>query len=127
MSWDDRCSRCGDDLEDDRDERICEDCDRALEHRAHVEGVHCPKCDGWGESIDCFDDLCHANGECLHSGNTVCSLCGGGGRVSLETRGEYYEQRLAKRAQLTPIGIGVLTVAVGLLLAGAIVIGVVAI
>ncbi|MXV62105.1 hypothetical protein GS429_08530 [Natronorubrum sp. JWXQ-INN-674] len=71
--------------------------------RARTDGIHCPSCDGRGEFIDCIDDLCHANGECFHSGNTVCDHCGGDGRVSPETCDEYYDGRLAERARLSPL------------------------
>lgn len=104
MSWDERCSRCGDERDEDRDGELCEGCEQLLERRARAEGVHCPSCNGQGEFIDCFDDLCHWKGRCFHTGNTVCNLCDGTGRVSPATRDRYWQERYAEQpAQLTPL------------------------
>lgn len=43
--------------------------------------IQCPNCGGDGERIGCFDDLCHARGECMHGGNVVCGRCEGKGVV----------------------------------------------
>jgi len=43
-----------------------------------VEWTDCVRCRGSGERVECMDDLCHAQGECMHDpANNVCNLCGG--------------------------------------------------
>ncbi|ADD05184.1 uncharacterized protein Nmag_1608 [Natrialba magadii ATCC 43099] len=81
----------------------------------HTEGAYCPSCDGRGDFIDCFDALCHMNGECFDEGNRTCSLCGGDGRVSPDTREGYFGQRFNERARLTPLKTLVLLGAVALI------------
>ena len=116
MSWGEHCSRCGDGLDEDRHgETLCRDCDDLLERRARAEGVHCPRCEGRGEFIDCVDDLCHWKGKCFHTGNTVCSFCDGTGRVSTAKHDSYWTERYQARAQLSPIGTVVLVAVVGAL------------
>lgn len=47
--------------------------------------VTCIRCGGSGEHVECFDDLCHAQGRCMHDpGNNVCNLCVGTGRTTTE-------------------------------------------
>lgn len=43
----------------------------------------CIRCGGDGQRIECYDDLCHAQGRCMH-GNNSCNLCAGVGRISHE-------------------------------------------
>ena len=43
--------------------------------------IDCPNCRGDGEIINCYDDLCHAQGRCMHDGNDLCYECDGDGRV----------------------------------------------
>ena len=43
----------------------------------------CVRCDGTGERIECYDDLCHANDRCMHGQNT-CALCRGHRYISDE-------------------------------------------
>ena len=52
----------------------------ALQRRGFIE---CIRCDGTGHRVECFDDLCHAKGRCMH-GNNRCKLCGGSGVISKE-------------------------------------------
>lgn len=47
------------------------------------EFVDCMRCGGNGQHVECYDDLCHAQGECMHGDNT-CNLCEGHGRISTE-------------------------------------------
>jgi len=50
-----------------------------------VEWVRCDRCRGTGERVECIDDLCHAQGRCMHDpANNVCNLCGGIGEISAE-------------------------------------------
>lgn len=48
-----------------------------------VEWVACIRCDGTGERIECYDDLCHARGRCMHGDNT-CKLCAGTRRITTD-------------------------------------------
>jgi hypothetical protein len=41
----------------------------------------CIRCGGDGRYIECYDDLCHADGRCMH-GNNTCELCAGIGQIS---------------------------------------------
>ncbi|WP_435551936.1 hypothetical protein [Natrinema sp. CGMCC1.2065] len=50
--------------------------------------VRCIRCDGSGEYIECYDDLCHANGRCTH-GNNTCALCRGYRFISRELRNKW--------------------------------------
>ncbi|AFZ73080.1 hypothetical protein [Natronobacterium gregoryi] len=89
-------------------------CDgRGLEQQSQPEGVYCPRCSGQGEFIDCHEEICHWKGQCFHDGTTECEFCDGSGRVSAQTRNRYYANRLADRAQLTPLK----TIALGVILA----------
>jgi hypothetical protein len=47
--------------------------------------VICIRCGGTGERVECYDDLCHAKGRCIH-GNNTCELCRGHRRISGELR-----------------------------------------
>jgi len=46
-----------------------------------VEWIDCIRCGGTGENVECIDDLCHAQGRCMH-GNNTCKLCEGIGRIT---------------------------------------------
>lgn len=50
--------------------------------------VQCIRCDGTGERIECYDDLCHSKGRCMH-GNNTCALCRGHERISRELRNRW--------------------------------------
>jgi len=43
--------------------------------------VTCPECGGNGRIIGCYDDLCHAQGECMHGDSRPCRECRGTGVV----------------------------------------------
>lgn len=45
--------------------------------------VECIRCDGTGEHVECYDDLCHAQNRCMH-GNNTCALCRGHRFISTE-------------------------------------------
>lgn len=46
-----------------------------------IRWVRCSDCDGDGWVLDCFDDLCHAQGRCMHDTEVVCPECHGSGNV----------------------------------------------
>lgn len=84
-------------------ELVCEECDRTgrlvhelarggLEDPTEIAGVEnprmvsvswvrCIRCGGDGEILGCIDDLCHADGRCMHEGNDRCPECHGTGKV----------------------------------------------
>lgn len=75
-----------------------------------AEWVVCPRCRGDGQNVECIDDLCHAQGRCMH-GDNLCALCEGVGEISRElerlwTRREPFEsvtlpdQDLRRRGKL---------------------------
>lgn len=44
-----------------------------------IEGA-CPACDGRGFMVVCCDDICQAEGECMHGdGEITCPVCKGSG------------------------------------------------
>lgn len=51
--------------------------------RGDADWNDCIRCGGTGEHIECIDDLCHAQGRCMHGDNT-CALCEGLGRITAE-------------------------------------------
>jgi hypothetical protein len=53
-----------------------------------VEWLDCIRCGGTGESVECYDDLCHAQGSCMH-GDNMCALCGGIGLITAELAGRW--------------------------------------
>lgn len=57
-----------------------------------VMGVRCPRCDGAETYVNCFDDICHAKGRCMH-GNNTCPTCEGEGVVTDEFADEYSRVR----------------------------------
>ena len=58
-----------------------------------VEWVRCPRCRGSGERVECMDDLCHAQGECMHEpANNVCNLCEGYGEISDELDERWHQR-----------------------------------
>jgi hypothetical protein len=58
-----------------------------------VEWTSCWRCRGSGENVECIDDLCHAQGRCMHApSNNVCNLCGGTGRVTKELDQLWHER-----------------------------------
>ncbi|WP_459191789.1 hypothetical protein [Halosimplex sp. J119] len=48
-----------------------------------VEWLDCIRCGGNGEHVECYDDLCHAAGHCMH-GDNLCNLCEGIGLITEE-------------------------------------------
>ena len=57
-----------------------------------VDWIDCIRCDGVGERVECFDDLCHAQGRCMH-GNNSCGLCEGLGRITQELARRWQQRR----------------------------------
>lgn len=58
-----------------------------------VEWVDCSRCRGTGERVECMDDLCHAQGRCMHDpANNVCSLCAGTGRITKELDQRWHQR-----------------------------------
>jgi hypothetical protein len=55
------------------------------------EFIRCPRCRGTGENVECLDDLCHAQGRCMHGDNT-CILCEGLGRITHELEDRWYSR-----------------------------------
>ena len=47
------------------------------------EFIDCIRCRGTGRRVECYDDLCHAQGRCMH-GNNTCNLCEGLGSITEE-------------------------------------------
>ncbi len=46
------------------------------------EGNMCDECSGRGEFVDCIDDLCYGQDECIHGDEPVfCRHCDGEGEV----------------------------------------------
>lgn len=54
-----------------------------------VEWVTCPRCRGTGENVECWDDLCHAQGRCMH-GDNLCVLCEGVRKITRELERRFY-------------------------------------
>ncbi|GAB6863195.1 hypothetical protein ACFR97_10175 [Haloplanus litoreus] len=58
-----------------------------------AEWVRCGRCRGSGEYVECYGDLCHAQGRCMHDPtNNVCNLCGGTGRITAELDERWYSR-----------------------------------
>jgi hypothetical protein len=67
-----------------------------------VEWRRCHRCRGIGERVECYDDLCHAQGRCMHDpANNVCSLCGGTVRITRDLD-ERWSQRGVGEAVTAP-------------------------
>lgn len=49
----------------------------------NVDWLDCIRCGGSGEYVECYDDLCHARGGCMH-GDNRCNLCDGTGTITKE-------------------------------------------
>lgn len=50
-----------------------------------VEWQTCIRCRGDGHRVECYDDLCHSQDECMHDpANNICNLCAGTGYISEE-------------------------------------------
>jgi len=65
-----------------------------------VEWLDCIRCGGNGEHVECIDDLCHAQGHCMH-GDNLCALCEGIGVIS-EELADRWRQRDAFEAVTAP-------------------------
>lgn len=63
--------------------------------------VPCVRCDGTGERVECIDDLCHAEGHCMH-GNNTCELCDGWRRISRELRDRWTSRESFEAVGLPP-------------------------
>ena len=46
-----------------------------------ADWIPCPRCGGDGQYVECYDDLCHAQGRCMH-GDNLCALCQGVGEIT---------------------------------------------
>lgn len=56
-----------------------------------AEWIACPRCHGTGEHVECYDDLCHAKGRCMH-GNNLCALCEGVGEITKELEERWFSR-----------------------------------
>lgn len=65
-----------------------------------AEWIDCIRCRGSGEYVECYDDICHAKGRCIH-GNNTCNLCEGLGRIT-EELAERWRRRDAFEAVRAP-------------------------
>lgn len=72
------CSRCGDEYPRDRDDSICEDCQKEIQFEALLEGVRCKRCDGHGRVYGTICDVQRA----MNGRDTMCPECHGTGRVA---------------------------------------------
>ena len=41
----------------------------------------CDECGGSGQIIECCDDMCHGQGDCIHGDVRMCPVCHGTGEV----------------------------------------------
>lgn len=58
-----------------------------------VEWIDCIRCRGTGERVECIDDLCHAQGRCMHDPtNNTCNLCEGIGRITRELADRWHQR-----------------------------------
>lgn len=48
---------------------------------SEADFIDCIRCGGTGEYVECYDDLCHAQGRCMH-GDNLCALCRGNQVIS---------------------------------------------
>jgi len=55
----------------------------------------CLNCRGRGEVVACYDDVCHAQGLCMHGGNAACPDCDGTGR-----EWSWYDETLDRHPEL---------------------------
>lgn len=53
--------------------------------------ITCPRCRGTGEKVECMDDLCHAQGHCMH-GDNLCLLCEGTGEITRKLEERFYSR-----------------------------------
>lgn len=60
-------------------------------HWFDTEWVRCPRCRGGGERVECVDDICHAQGHCMH-GDNLCKLCEGIGTITRELERRWYQR-----------------------------------
>lgn len=56
-----------------------------------ADWIECPRCRGTGENVECYDDLCHAQGRCMH-GDNLCALCEGHREITRELEGRWYNR-----------------------------------
>ena len=59
------------------------------------EWYECLNCRGRWEVVGCYDDICHAQGRCMHDGNDPCFECEGTGRVW-----SWYDETLERHPEL---------------------------
>ena len=58
-----------------------------------VEWIRCIRCQGSGERVECYDDLCHAEGRCIHDpANNACNLCAGTGVITTELKEHWLDR-----------------------------------
>lgn len=53
---------------------VCAQCENPAPD-CWCEGAQCPNCHGEGSIINCVDDLCHAQGHCMHGDDKPCPRC----------------------------------------------------
>lgn len=67
--------------------------------RYRSEFIVCPRCRGSGRNVECVDDLCHAQGHCMH-GDNLCALCEGVGEISRELEREWFQREPFESVEL---------------------------
>lgn len=56
--------------------------------------MRCPECRDRESYVNCYDDLCHAQGQCMHDpANNVCPTCDGTGEVPQGLVEDYHALR----------------------------------
>lgn len=71
------CMRCGEDVEHDRDTRLCDSCQMHIQTSKLMDGVQCENCNGHGQVYSTYCDLQRA----MNGWDQVCPVCDGSGRV----------------------------------------------
>lgn len=64
-----------------------------------TDWIPCPRCRGTGTNVGCVDDLCHAQGRCMH-GNNLCALCEGTGEITRELEERWHSRDPFKSVEL---------------------------
>ena len=71
------CMRCGAAIEHDRDSRLCDDCQKHIQHKLLRKGAVCEYCDGYGMVYSSIGDIQRA----MNGRDRACPECAGSGRV----------------------------------------------
>ena len=72
------CMRCGGTVEHNRGSRLCDACDKHIQRKMLRKGVPCDRCNSHGMVYSSIGDIQRA----MNGRDTVCSDCGGSGRVA---------------------------------------------